>query len=131
MNDRRSGLLLFAHGARDAAWALPFQAVAQRCAEQRPEQPVALAFLEFMAPSLVDAGNALARQGCTAIDVVPLFLGAGGHVRKDIPLLLDQLMTLHPGVQWRLQPTVGESAELIDAMARIALSASSRAQASA
>jgi sirohydrochlorin cobaltochelatase len=124
MNDRRSGLLLFAHGARDTAWALPFQAVARRCAERRPEQPVALAFLEFMTPNLLEAGAVLAGQGCTEVDVVPLFLGAGGHVRKDIPMLLDALIARHPAVRWRLQPTVGESPELIETLAHIALSAS-------
>ena len=117
------GLLLFAHGARDPAWAQPFEAVAHRCAEQRPGSAVALAFLEFMTPKLVDAGQALVKQGCTVIDVVPLFLGTGGHVRKDIPVLLAQLQALHRGVQWRLHPAVGESTELIEAMARVALAA--------
>ena len=39
------GLLLFAHGARDPAWALPFEAVARRCRDERPAQPVVLAFI--------------------------------------------------------------------------------------
>jgi sirohydrochlorin cobaltochelatase len=121
---QRHGLMLFAHGARDPAWALPFQSVAQRCVEQRPELPVVLAFLEFMQPNLLEAGNQLAGAGCEVVDVVPLFLGAGGHVRRDIPLLLEQLCASHPQVQWRLHPTVGESAELVGAMARIALAAS-------
>ncbi len=123
MNDPMHGLLLFAHGARDPAWALPFQAVAQRCREQRPGQAVRLAFLEFMPPNLVEAGAELAAQGCQVVDVVPLFLGAGGHVRKDIPVLMAQLAALHPDVRWRLQATVGESPALVEAMARIALSA--------
>jgi len=123
------GLLLFAHGARDPAWALPFQAVARRCAEQRPAQPVVLAFLEFMQPDLLQAGAQLAAEGCAVVDVVPLFLGAGGHVRKDIPRLLEQLTASHPQVQWRLRPTVGESPDLIDAMARVALAASNQGDA--
>jgi len=121
---KQLGLMLFAHGARDPAWALPFQAVARRCTEQRPTQLVALAFLEFMQPTLLEAGARLAAEGCAVVDVVPLFLGAGGHVRKDIPRLLEQLAGSHPQVQWRLRPTVGESMEVIDAMARVALVAS-------
>ena len=42
------GLLLFAHGARDPAWARPFEAVAQRLRESRPQTPLVLAFLEFI-----------------------------------------------------------------------------------
>ena len=115
------GLLLFAHGARDSAWAHPFEAVAQRCAARAPDSMVSLAFLEFMQPDLVAAGTGLAERGCLHVDVVPLFLGAGGHVRKDIPRLLEQLAQLHPGVQWRLRPTIGESPAVIEAMADVAL----------
>ena len=111
------GLLLFAHGARDPRWALPFQAVARRVAEREPSLKLRLAFLEFMAPGLVDAGNALAADGCERIDVVPLFLGAGGHVRKDLPLLLDELRAAHPQVQWELQRAIGEIDSVVDAMA--------------
>jgi len=124
-----TGLLLFAHGARDPNWALPFQAVARHCRAARgePDDParstVALAFLEFMAPDLVEAGRALVARGCRTVVVVPLFLGAGGHVRKDIPRLLDQLREAHPAVAFRLQPAVGESPRLAQAMAEIALAA--------
>lgn len=117
------GLLLFAHGARDPAWAGPFEAVAKACAEQRPQVPVVLAFLEFMRPGLVEAGAGLAKAGCTVVDVVPLFLGAGGHVRKDIPWLLASLHEQYPEVRWRLARTIGESPTVIEAMAAAALRA--------
>ena len=117
------GLLLFAHGARDPAWADPFKAVLRHCQAQQPQRPVALAFLEFMSPNLLQAGDALASAGCAAVDVVPLFLGAGGHVRKDIPVLLAQLAQRHPQVGWTLRPAVGESAAVVQAMAEVALAA--------
>ncbi len=115
------GLILFAHGARDPRWALPFEAVASRVREAAPQVAVQLAFLEFMAPALVDAGRALAQAGCTRVDVVPLFLGAGGHVRKDLPLLLDELARLHPQVRWQLRSVIGEVDTVIYAMAQAAL----------
>ena len=115
------GLLLFAHGARDPQWAMPFQAVAARCAAARGADRVALAFLEFMTPDLVGAGTALVRQGCTAVDVVPLFLGAGGHVRKDIPALMARLQAEHPQVRFALRAAIGEAPAVIQAMAEAAL----------
>ena len=115
------GLLLFAHGARDPHWALPFEAVARRCRAERGDGQVALAFLEFMAPDLVAGGTALVAQGCTAVDVVPLFLGAGGHVRKDIPVLMARLQAAHPGVRFMLRPAIGEADAVIAAMAAVAL----------
>jgi len=118
-----TGLLLFAHGARDPQWARPFEAVAARCREARGENRVALAFLEFMAPDLVAGGSALVAAGCSAVEVVPLFLGAGGHVRKDIPVLMARLQAEHPAVRFTLRPAIGEAAAVIDAMAAVALTA--------
>ena len=111
------GVLLFAHGARDPRWAEPFEAVARRVAVAAPALLVRLAFLEFMAPSLRVAGDALAAAGCARVDVVPLFLGAGGHVRRDLPALLAELAAAHPNVRWQLQRAIGEVESVIDAMA--------------
>lgn len=114
------GILLFAHGARDPAWAQPFQATAERLRQRAAAQggtAISLAFLEFMSPTLPEAGDALAAQGCQQVTVVPLFLGAGGHVRKDLPVLMAEMAARHPGVQWRLSPAVGETELLIQAMA--------------
>jgi len=120
----RPGLLLFAHGARDPDWALPFAAVVERIRARAPALPVVLAFLEFMPPGIAEAGARLAAAGCDRVDVLPLFLGAGGHVRKDLPALLAELRSAFPQVAWRLQPAVGESATVIAAMAEVALRAS-------
>jgi sirohydrochlorin cobaltochelatase len=115
------GLLLFAHGARDPNWALPFEAVACRVRERRGDVAVELAFLEFMRPDLIEAGRRLADAHCTQVEVVPLFLGAGGHVRKDLPALIERLREAHPAVQWRLRAAIGEAELVIDAMSAAAL----------
>jgi len=115
------GLLLFAHGARDPRWALPFEDVARRIRAERPEVAIELAFLEFMAPDVVEAGHRLAAAGCLSVEVLPLFLGAGGHVRKDLPAWLLRLGADHPKVQWRLRPAIGETDTVIAAMAVEAL----------
>ena len=117
----KTGLLLFAHGARDARWAQPFEQVAAAVRAARPAQPVRLAFLELMAPDIRAAAGEQAGDGCAQIDVLPLFLGAGGHVRKDLPPLLDELRALHSGVVFTLHAAVGETPALIAAMAEIAL----------
>jgi len=115
------GLLLFGHGARDPRWAEPFEAVARRVRLDRPDVALELAFLEFMAPDLAEAGRRLVDAGCTTVDVLPLFLGVGGHVRKDLPLLLERLAAAHPGVRWQLRPSIGEAPPVIAAMAAQAL----------
>jgi sirohydrochlorin cobaltochelatase len=115
-------LVLFAHGARDSRWAAPFEAVAARLRASHPGVAVRLAYLEFMSPSLHEAGTELAALGCTQIAVLPMFLGAGGHVRKDLPLLLDALRASHPAVNFTLHAAIGEIDSVVAAMADAAAS---------
>jgi len=117
----RRGLLLFAHGARDAQWAAPFTAIARRVRDAAPDLAVELAYLEFMSPSLAEAGRRLTAAGCDTVDVLPLFLGAGGHVRGDVPRLLDELAAAHPATRWHLHGPVGEAEGVLTAIACEAL----------
>jgi sirohydrochlorin cobaltochelatase len=114
------GLILFAHGSRDPRWAQPFEAVAQRVRLLQPQRPVALAFLELMQPSLQGAVDALASQGVREITVLPLFLGTGGHVRQDLPRLINEIAQARPGLTMYLQPPVGEADSVLQAMAEVA-----------
>ena len=117
-------IILFAHGARDPLWRRPFEAVAERMRSLCPLVTVQLAYLEFMSPSLVEAGRALADAGAQRVAVVPMFLGAGGHVRRDLPVLMQTLKSCHPAVDWSLQPTIGEAPAVIEALALEAARAS-------
>lgn len=117
------GLILFAHGARDPRWAGPFEAVAAAVRQARPGLPVRLAYLEFMSPDLPAAAAELAQAGCTELAVLPMFLGAGGHVRKDLPLLIATIREAHPGLSLRLLPAVGEIDSVVAAMAQAAVAA--------
>ncbi len=116
-----TGLILYAHGARDPRWAAPFEAVAARIRAQRPELPLRLAFLELMPPDLTEAADALCAAGCTRVDVLPMFLGPGAHLRRDLPALLDGLRQRHPAVAWRAHAAIGEQPAVIEAMAAASL----------
>ena len=117
----RRGVILLAHGARDPAWAAPFEAVAARVRARAPEAAVRLAFLELMTPSLADAGTELATLGCKRVDVVPVFLGGGGHVRRDVPAQLARLRDAHSNVAWVLHDALGETQHVIAALADTAI----------
>src|SRR4051812_26705223 len=90
------GIVLLAHGARDPAWAAPFEAVAQRVRQGAPGSEVRLAYLELMTPGLAEAAGELAALACARVDVVPVFLGVGGHVRRDVPERIEALRRAHP-----------------------------------
>jgi sirohydrochlorin cobaltochelatase len=110
-------LVLFAHGARAASWALPFQRLRERTAALQPDAAVSLAFLELMTPSLPDEVEALVARGVRDITVVPIFLGQGGHLLRDLPQLLERLRAAHPEVRFTSVPAVGEDPNVLAAMA--------------
>lgn len=110
-------LILFAHGARDLRWMEPFERLRQRVTEQLTGAPVVLAFLELARPDLSEAVAMLVDQGCQELIVVPVFLGQGGHVRKDLPRLIEALRQLHPELSIRTSPAAGEDEAVISALA--------------
>jgi len=113
----QTGLVLFAHGARDPEWAEPFRAIAARVAAGRKDLTVKLAFLEMQPPSLADAITELAAAGHGTIHIAPLFMAQGGHLKKDVPLLLDGIRERHPGLILTLLPAIGDVPGLRDAIA--------------
>ncbi|MBW7902640.1 MAG: CbiX/SirB N-terminal domain-containing protein [Rhodocyclaceae bacterium] len=112
-----AALILFAHGARDPAWADPMRRVRAAVLERTPAARVELAFLEFMSPDLETCATALADEGFARIVVVPMFIAQGGHLKKDVPVLVDRLRARHPRVDFVLVPAVGEAEPVVRAMA--------------
>ena len=117
----KQGLLLFAHGAREPRWTSPFEDIAQRIRTQQPDVALELAYLEFMSPNMAEAGQRLAAAGCRRVAILPLFLGAGGHVLKDLPALIADLEKMHRTVQWRRLPIIGEVDSVLAAMTSAAV----------
>lgn len=110
-------ILLFAHGARDPAWARPIERLAALLGEDGPEIAVGTAFLEFMTPALDVAIDERVAQGAEEILVVPVFLAQGGHVKRDLPALLDAARVRHPACRIRLAAAVGEDGDVLAAIA--------------
>jgi sirohydrochlorin cobaltochelatase len=117
----KHGLILFAHGARDPRWAEPFEAIAAAVRTRATDVDVRLAFLELMAPDLPTVADAMVADGCTRIDILPLFLGTGGHLRRDLPPLVEGIKERHASVSIVLHSAVGEAPALIAAMANHAM----------
>ena len=109
-------LILFAHGARAASWAAPFERLRDLTAARMPAVPVSLAFLELMEPRLPEHVAALVSNGVTGITIVPVFLGQGAHLLRDLPLMVAQLQRDHPQLSVEVAGAVGEDAHVLAAM---------------
>jgi sirohydrochlorin cobaltochelatase len=116
------GIVLFGHGARDSRWAEPFVSLADKQRAARGAAgPVSLAFLELMEPDLPTAVAEQVAQGCSTVTVVPVFFGQGGHVRRDLPAVLEVCRDAHPGVQILCSTAVGEDEGVLEAVAAYCL----------
>jgi sirohydrochlorin cobaltochelatase len=114
----RSAIILFAHGARDPQWAEPFQRIQALVSHALPGIAVELAFLERMTPDLAEAVSRVVKSGAMSVTVVPLFLGAGGHVKEDVAALVRDLERQHTKLEFQVTSPIGEDDELVRAIAQ-------------
>jgi sirohydrochlorin cobaltochelatase len=110
-------VVLFGHGARDPEWAGPMRRARELLQAQAPDLVIELAFLEFISPPLPEVIDALVADGVTRITVVPMFLAQGGHLKKDIPALIEAARARHPRCEIRQALAVGEVDSVVAAMA--------------
>ena len=121
-----TAIILFAHGSRDPNWRLPFESMLTDL-KTHFAGPCALAFLENMQPNLDEAIGEVMQQGATNVQVVPLFLAVGGHLRKDLPVLLEQAKSIHGGVTIQVCEAAGENVTVQQALVNFALNQVNRA----
>lgn len=115
------GILLFGHGARNPDWATPFYRIRELILAGTPAALVELGFLELMRPTFDEGMDTLVRRGATEINIVPIFMAAGSHIKKDLPAMAVAMMDRHPGVAVGIAEPVGEVEPVLQAMADYAL----------
>jgi sirohydrochlorin cobaltochelatase len=111
-------VILFAHGARNADWARPFQQLVAELGERLPGERIVLAFLELMSPALAECAAALHGDGIRSLRIVPVFLGSGGHLKNDLPKLVAEIQARYKDLEITVEPPIGEQPEVISAIAK-------------
>src|SRR5204862_8308302 len=109
-----SGIILFAHGAREPEWAQPFESIRDRLLAAGTQ--VELAFLEFMSPSLDEAAARLADKRIETVVIVPLFLAQGAHLKRELPAMVEKIRKRHVKTAFRVAPALGDSPEILAAI---------------
>jgi sirohydrochlorin cobaltochelatase len=112
----KASLILFAHGARDPAWRRPIDALAQRMSEALPDVRVSSAFLELMEPGLPEVIEQATASGARRVVIAPVFWAPGSHLKKDVPVLIEQARDRHPDVEFEVWSALGESDAVLDAI---------------
>ena len=57
-------------------------------------------------------------DGIRSLRIVPVFLGAGGHLKNDLPELVAEIRDRHKDLEITVEPPVGEQPEVIAAIAK-------------
>ena len=117
----KTASILFAHGARDPGWAGSLWRVREQMLARSSGLRVELAFFGFIEPTLPDCVASLFNEGFERIVIVPMFIAQGGHLKKDLPLIVEELRHRYPQVVFEVAGPVGEAERVVQAMADQAL----------
>lgn len=85
----KTGVIICGHGSRDAGASRELAEVVGMIQDHMPEAIVRHGFLEFARPVIREALDDLRAQGATEIKAVPGMLFAAGHVKNDVPSVLN------------------------------------------
>src|SRR5437870_3041191 len=80
----KTALLLIAHGSRHAEANDDLFALAEELRQTGPYALIEPAFLELAEPTIEAAGKRCVAQGAERVILLPYFLSAGVHVRRDL-----------------------------------------------
>jgi len=108
------GVMICGHGSRDEAACDEFRHVVDQIAESLPEWPVAMGYLEFARPIIRDGLDSLRARGVDHVLAVPGMLFAAGHVKNDVPSVLNVYAKEH-GLRLDMGRDLGIDAKLLSA----------------
>jgi sirohydrochlorin ferrochelatase len=107
---------LIAHGSRHQDANADLLHVAAALAQRGPAI-VETSYLELAEPA-IDAGAArCVERGARLVVMLPYFLSAGMHVRRDLALARDRLAERFPAVEFRLAEPLGRHPLLLEVVA--------------
>jgi sirohydrochlorin ferrochelatase len=109
-----TALVLMAHGSRQADANDDLVALADRIRELRRYQLVVASFLELAAPDIKSACRECIAAGVKRVVLLPYFLSAGVHMRRDLSILREELAKECPDAQFVLADPLGRHPLLME-----------------
>jgi sirohydrochlorin ferrochelatase len=103
----KTALLLIAHGSREPDANDDLHALAAELRRMGEYAIVEASFLELAEPTIETAARRCVEQGAERLILLPYFLSAGVHVKRDLERHRDALAAQYPGVEVRLAQPLG------------------------
>ena len=101
------GVIVVDHGSPRADANLRHERFVASWREHSRYEIVEPAHMEFAQPSISAAFDSCVAAGATNLVILPLFLWPGVHLKRDIPALVAQSASYHPGVAYTVGPSLG------------------------
>jgi sirohydrochlorin ferrochelatase len=111
-----TGYIVFAHGSSIESANEAVRTVTAQLKERAGLQAVEAAFLEGGCPDLRGAVEALSARGVRSVVVIPYFLTLGLHLQRDLPRLVREIESAHPGLSIDVAPPLDGHPAMIDAL---------------
>ncbi len=108
-------ILLVGHGSREPRGNDEIEAFAAAWRKRRPNDRIEVCFIEF-ADVTLDEGMANAAKGSQRVIVVPLILGAAGHVKMEIPHHIEHARKHYPDVEFMMAKHLGATDKILQAL---------------
>jgi len=109
-------ILYIGHGTRSKKGAEEAKAFLQRVITQVNVPIQEISFLELTEPFIDQGFQLCVERGATEIVVVPLFLLAAGHIKKDIPEELTKLKGNYPHIKVSMRDPFGVQDKILGAI---------------
>lgn len=119
-----TALLLIAHGSRHAEANADLVHVASELERRGTYHAVVASFLELAEPDMDEGGRRCVVSGASSVILVPYFLSAGVHVRRDLSAARERMALRFPHVDFRLAEPLGRHPMLLDIVVERAAAAS-------
>jgi sirohydrochlorin ferrochelatase len=113
----KTALLLIAHGSRQREANNDLHHVAAELRQRGGFDIVEASFLELAEPTMAQGGARCVELGAERVVLLPYFLSAGVHVRRDLVGLRKELATRFPHVDFRLAEPLGRHPLLLEVVA--------------
>lgn len=112
-----TALVLIAHGSREEEANADLHYVVEALRQQGRYWPIEAAFLELAQPTIEEAAARCVASGAARVLLLPYFLSAGVHVRRDLTARRQLLATRYPQVEFRLGEPLGRHPLLVQLVA--------------
>ncbi|TGK38732.1 CbiX/SirB N-terminal domain-containing protein [Leptospira andrefontaineae] len=105
-------VLVLGHGSRETNSNLEFVSLVDAYSDTRPDLNISYAYVELAKPDIETALRNLSKEYSNII-IFPLFLYTSGHIKNDIPIVLDRIKTEFPDHSYKIANSLGIHSKMV------------------